>query len=185
MIRLTCCVVLFAVACESQIGMPCDSNTDDVADAIDARDGTNSIVQSVGLDNCSAFCASTLEDSFDGARPYCTRECVGDQECSEAGTGFICTELISFGPLACADWENPAKEQPAFAGRSSEAPCESSDDCSVDGERCFSVGARAGTCGFVGRDCVTGADGGFSDQMNRYCAATAGAIAERDRQYGR
>src|SRR6185436_6190568 len=121
------------------------------------------------------------DGDHDGTRPYCTLACESDTECVAAAGlvadgGYVCDAPISFGPLACFDFEDPAQEQPAHRGESSETPCADDGDCGgVAGESCFREGARAGTCGFVGRDCRTGDDGGLSANPRRYCVATIGA----------
>lgn len=183
--HLSVCVatlsVLCALGCEPEIGGLCDPSQDKVQKAVEQSRGTNNLVQDVSLDNCSqGFCLST-----DGSRPYCTKECAADIECAEAGADFTCQEVIAFGPLACQDFEDPLEEQPGKAGQSSGAACQSSDDCSVAGESCFPAGALEGTCGFAGRDCLTGENNGQSLLPLKYCAASPDIIAERDRQFGR
>lgn len=193
-----------AAACEPEIGGICDPNTefvnqlvglDDDGDGVVDEDvgGTDNLVQDVRLDNCSqGFCAST-----DGSRPYCTvrcecedleddpaGDCVNNVECAAAGPGFVCQEIVTFGPLACVDFEDPLAPRPGT--EPSGAECASSADCTAP-ERCFPSGAFANTCGEPGRDCLTGENVGEQSLVPlKYCAASsADIIIERDRQYGR
>jgi hypothetical protein len=174
-------LLLCALGCEPEIGGLCDANRDLVDAAVEQTRGTNNLVQDVGLDNCTqGLCLST-----DGSRPYCTKACTSDIECAEAGSGFRCLEVVAFGPLACLDYEDPLEERPSQAGQSSGTECASSSQCSVSGESCFQAGELEGTCGFAGRDCLTGENGAQSSQPLRYCAAPPDVIADRDREYGR
>lgn len=173
--------ILCALGCEPEIGGPCDPDPKKVEKAVEQRQGTNNLVQDVSLDNCSqGFCLST-----DGSRPYCTKECEADIECAEAGAGFTCQEVIAFGPLACQDYEDPLQEQTAKEGTSSKTACATSGDCTVAGESCFPAGPLEGTCGFAGRDCLTGEGSSQSLLPLKYCATTPDIIAERDVQFGR
>lgn len=170
-----------ALACEPEIGGLCDPVAANVAGAVEQKAGTDNLVQDVKLDNCSqGFCLST-----DGSRPYCTKRCTADLECQEAGPGFTCQEVVAFGPLACQDYEDPLAEDPAKAGASSGAACSTSADCSVEGETCFPAGELKGKCGFAGRDCLTGENGGQSPVPLKYCEAPPDVIAKRDTQFGR
>jgi hypothetical protein len=172
---------LCSLGCEPEIGAPCDDNKDDVAAAIEQSPGSNNLVQDVSLDNCSqGFCLSDH-----GSRPFCTIQCQADAECAVAGEGFICEAVISFGPLACIDFEDPTKEQPAHEGESSFSACTSDTDCTVAGEQCFLSGEHANTCGFVGRDCLTGENGGPSESPLKYCTASPEVIKQRDIDFGR
>lgn len=175
-------LALCAVACEPEVGGICDPDPDEVSRAVTQVAQTNNIVQDVQLDYCSqGFCMST-----DGSRPYCTKVCQTDVQCAEAGAGFVCAETVIFGPLACSDWEDPLQEQPAKAGTSSLSPCAGSSDCPVEGESCFLKGELQGKCGFAGRDCLNGQDGGQSLNPIKYCAARSPeVIAERDLAHGR
>jgi hypothetical protein len=93
-------VLHVAVACESEIGLPCDGNTKEVLSKVDVKAGKNDLVRDVSFDNCSqALCASV-----DGGRPFCTKECEADSECAEAGAGFTCQAILNFGQLACVDY---------------------------------------------------------------------------------
>jgi hypothetical protein len=91
--------VLWLGGCEPEVGQPCLPS--DVSEAnVKVAKGTNDLVRNVAFDNCTqALCLST-----DGSRPYCTKECVADSECTDAGEGFSCLAVISFGELACADY---------------------------------------------------------------------------------
>lgn len=169
----------FAMGCEPEIGSPCDDNEAEVDLLVPQKDGTNNLVQDVGFDNCSqAFCLS-----FAGGRPFCTKQCEADIECAEAGDGFVCADVVTFGPLACDDYEDPLAPQDG-TDPSGEA-CEADTDCTVADEICFLVGDFANTCGIPGRDCLTGADGGKSELQLSYCAASPDVIDARDKQFGR
>lgn len=88
------------VACEPEIGQPCDPNTDEVLSKVKVGAGTNDLVKDVSFNTCStALCTST-----DGSRPYCTKQCESDVECAEAGEGFTCQQVVTFGALACQDF---------------------------------------------------------------------------------
>jgi hypothetical protein len=92
--------VLLSLGCEPEIGAPCDPVLEKVLDRVQVQAGTNDLVRDVALDSCSAaLCAST-----DGSRPYCTKQCEADVECAEAGEGFTCQAIVSFGELACVDF---------------------------------------------------------------------------------
>lgn len=170
---------LGALGCEPEIGSPCDDNAALVDEVVARKDGTNNLVQDVTLENCSqGFCLS-----FQGSRPFCTKFCEADAQCAEAGAGFTCQEVVTFGPLACGDFEDPLK--PRDGTEPSGEACESSTDCTVEGESCFLSGAFANTCGVPGRDCLTGPDGGKSQAQNFYCAADPDVITARDEQFGR
>lgn len=177
-------VVALAVGCEPEIGGLCDPDKAKVNTKVPQEKGTNNLVQDVELDNCSeGFCLST-----DGSRPYCTKKCAADGEClAEAGTGFTCQIIISFGPLACQDFEDPNKPKPGTTP--SNTSCTDDSNCTAP-EHC--LGAVAGTsgsgkCGVPGRDCLTGnAEGTAPSNLPlKYCAASAATIAARDKQYGR
>lgn len=174
------CVAL-ASGCEPEIGAPCSAREEEVNELVPQNEGTNNLVNNVQLENCSqAFCLS-----FQGSRPYCTKRCEADIECAEAGPGFTCSsDVVTFGPLACRDFGDPFLPQPGSPEPSGET-CESSEDCTVEGEDCFTGGDFAGTCGFPGRDCLTGPNGGRSENPLAYCAAPPDVIEERDRQFGR
>lgn len=169
------------MGCEPEIGSPCDDNEDEVNNLVPQRPGTNNLVQDVGFDNCTqAFCLSA-----DGGRPFCTKKCEADIECAEAGEGFSCSaDVAVFGPTACLDFEDPFLPQPGSADPSG-APCAVSEDCTVEGEDCFIGGEFVDTCGFVGRDCLTGPGGGKSEFPISYCTASPDVIAARDLQFGR
>jgi hypothetical protein len=180
-------VVACAVGCEPEIGGLCDPDKAKVNAKVPQEKGTNNLVQDVELDNCSeGFCLSS-----DGSRPYCTKKCEADGEClAEAGAGFKCQIIISFGPLACQDFEDPNKPRPGVT--STLAKCTTDSDCTTANEHC--LGATAGTsgsgqCGIPGRDCLTGTPVNgipqFSSLPLKYCAASAATIAARDKQYGR
>ena len=167
------------MGCEPEVGSPCDDNEAEVDELVPQKEGTNNLVQDVGFDNCSeAFCLS-----FAGSRPFCTKKCEADLECAEGGEGFTCTDVVTFGPLACIDYEDPIEPQPG-TDPSGEA-CEADGDCTVEDEACFTVGDFAGTCGIPGRDCLTGPGGGKSEAQLRYCAASPDVITARDVQFGR
>jgi hypothetical protein len=97
-----CLALAFSLGCEAEIGSPCEP----VAfskERVRSEVGSNYLIQNVGFENCSqALCLST-----DGSRGYCTKECTSDLECAEAGAGFTCLAVISFGTLACTDWVDP------------------------------------------------------------------------------
>ncbi len=117
-------------------------------DTIDEVAGTNNVV---ALDACTFdFCISV-----DGDTPYCSKQCAGDADCGD----FTCQEIVTFGPLACADYEDPLQPR---AG-SSNAACIEDAQC-VAPETCFSSG-----CGLPGRDCLTGPNGGKSTSPLRFC----------------
>lgn len=167
-----------AIGCEPEIGGLCDPDTDFVNQLVEQVPGTNNLVLDVRLDNCTqGFCLST-----DGSRPYCTKRCEADIECSEAGAGFTCQEVVAFGPLACDDYEDPNEPRDGSTG----AACSGGAGCSGE-EICFEEPSEAvDTCGLPGRDCLTGEGGAQSTQTYRYCAATSvDIIKDRDTQYGR
>jgi hypothetical protein len=194
-------VISLGVACEPEIGSPCDPDAEFVDRLVEQAEGTDNLVQDVRLDNCSqGFCAST-----NGSRPYCTKRCVADGECAEAGEGFLCKEIVAFGPLACQDYENPNLARPGTTP--SETACQSSADCAGD-EICLgqvpcqsdsdcgtefgvvceaNVCSSANTCAIGGRDCLTGPDEGSQSLTPlTYCAAeNAQVIADRDAAFGR
>ena len=114
---------LSALACEPEIGLPCDPDTDEVLERVKVAVGTNDLVKDVAFDTCStALCTST-----GGSRPYCTKQCESDIECAEAGEGFSCLQIVEFGELACQDF-TPADK----CNADSSPPC----DCiAADGQR--------------------------------------------------
>lgn len=170
---------LGGAGCEPEIGSPCDDNEAKVNELVPQVDGTNNLVQDVTLENCSqGFCLS-----FQGSRPFCTKFCEADAQCAEAGPGFTCLDVVTFGPLACSDYEDPLLPQPGTEPSGEE--CEVDTDCTQEGETCFPGGPLESTCGTAGRDCLTAADGGKSEAQLRYCAADPDVIAERDAQFGR
>lgn len=167
-----------ALGCEPEIGGLCDPDTDFVDGLVEQVPGTNNLVLDVRLDNCTqGFCLST-----DGSRPYCTKRCEADIECSEAGAGFTCQEVVAFGPLACDDYEDPNEPREGSSGDT----CSAGAGCAGE-EICFEEPSDAiDTCGIPGRDCLTGDGGAQSTQTLRYCAATSvDVIKDRDTQYGR
>lgn len=171
-------LLLGGLGCEPEIGSPCDDNQAKVDELVPRVEGTNNLVQDVTLENCSqGFCLS-----FQGSRPYCTKFCEADNQCAEAGPGFTCTDVVTFGPLACSDYEDP--QEPREDVESSGADCAESSEC-PEGEVCFSAGDFEGTCGVPGRDCLTGENGGKSPAQLKYCAADPDVIAARDEQFGR
>jgi hypothetical protein len=118
-------IALFVGACESEIGLPCDANTNEVLSKVEVKPGKNDLVRDVSFDNCSqALCAS-----IDGGRPFCTKECEADSECAEAGEGFSCQAIVNFGLLACVDF-TPIEECDAD-GDGNGYPCDCFD---ADGE---------------------------------------------------
>ncbi len=168
-----------ALGCEPEIGGVCDPDTDYVNQLVEQVPGTNNLVLDVRLDNCTqGFCLST-----DGSRPYCTKRCQADIECAEAGAGFVCQEVVAFGPLACDDYEDPNEPQDGSSG----SACAGGAGCSDATESCFEApSAAADTCGIPGRDCLTGDGGAQSTQVFKYCAASSVSVIEdRDLQYGR
>jgi hypothetical protein len=129
-----------AVACEPEIGSPCEP-TDFSEPRIRRQRGSNYITQNVGFDNCSqGLCLSV-----DGSRGYCTKECTSDLQCAEAGVGFVCTSVISFGELACTDWVAP-------------------EDC-VEGGQCDCMRADSSLSPNQRRYCAAGPD--VIDQRDR------------------
>jgi hypothetical protein len=99
-LAVTSCAVVLSTGCEPEIGLPCDSNQKEVLGKVQVKAGINDLVRDVSFDNCSqALCASV-----DGGRPYCTKECEADIECAEAGPGFTCQQVVTFGALACTDF---------------------------------------------------------------------------------
>ncbi|MCC7074584.1 MAG: hypothetical protein IT383_24970 [Deltaproteobacteria bacterium] len=177
-IALACSALPLALACEPEIGSPCDPDTDFVDQLVEQVAGTNNLVLDVRLDNCTqGYCLST-----DGSRPYCTKRCETDLECAEAGGGFVCQEVVAFGPLACADYEDPNEPSEGSSG----VACAGGTGCSGD-EVCFEEPSdHADTCGLPGRDCLTGDGGAQSSQTLMYCAASeVSVIEDRDVQFGR
>lgn len=171
-------VMPLALACEPEIGGICDPDTAFVDQLVEQVPGTNNLVLDVRLDNCTqGFCAST-----DGSRPYCTKRCEANIECAEAGEGFLCEEVVTFGPLACDDYEDPNEPQEGSSG----AACAGGTGCAGE-EICFEApSSAADTCGIQGRDCLTGAGGAQSTQPFTYCAASdVSVIEQRDVQFGR
>ncbi len=93
-------LVSITTGCEPEIGQPCDPDANKVLTRVNVGVGTNDLVKDVAFDTCStALCAST-----DGSRPYCTKQCESDVECAEAGAGFTCQQIVTFGALACQDF---------------------------------------------------------------------------------
>lgn len=92
-----------AIACEPEVGSPCDPSKELVDSRVKQEAGKNDLVQSVLFDNCTAaLCASV-----DGSRPFCTKPCATDADCIEA-EGFRCEPIVLFGELGCRDHEtNP------------------------------------------------------------------------------
>ncbi|OGQ18372.1 MAG: hypothetical protein A2138_00400 [Deltaproteobacteria bacterium RBG_16_71_12] len=177
---LACLAALpLALACEPEIGGICDPDTEFVDQLVEQVAGTNNLVLDVRLDNCTqGFCLST-----DGSRPYCTKRCEADAECTaEAGAGFACQEVVAFGPLACDDYEDPNEPRDGSTG----GACAGGTGCSGE-EICFEAPSEhADTCGIPGRDCLTGDGGAQSTQTFTYCAASSvSVIEERDVQFGR
>jgi hypothetical protein len=179
--------MLFGMGCEPEIGGLCDPDKAKVNAKVAQEKGVNNLVQDVELDNCSeGFCLSS-----DGSRPYCTKRCTADTEClAEAGTGFTCQIIISFGPLACQDYEDPSKPRPGV--KSSLAKCTTDTDCTTANETCLGAVANtsgSGQCGIAGRDCLTGPPVNGVVQPStlpfKYCAASSATIAARDKAYGR
>jgi hypothetical protein len=167
------------LGCEPEIGSPCDDNQAKVDELVPRVEGTNNLVQDVTLENCSqGFCLS-----FQGSRPFCTKFCEADNQCAEAGAGFTCQEVVTFGPLACSNFEDPQAPRPDV--ESSGNDCSADPNICPEGEVCFSAGDFAGQCGVPGRDCLTGPDGGKSEAQLFYCAADPDVIVARDEQYGR
>src|SRR5262245_61541468 len=134
-------VVAVTVACEPELGAPCDPDPTTVRETIEVTEGSNNVVQDVRLDNCSeAFCMASGAQGLDASRPYCTQRCESNRECElSGGSGFACRNVITYGPLACADFEDPAHEQPSKRDESSETPCASDEQCEARGERCFTI----------------------------------------------
>ncbi len=93
------------MGCEPEVGGVCDTDDTKVFTRVRVVPGTNDLVRDVAFDNCSeALCTSTQ-----GSRPYCTKSCETDAECAEAGDGFVCQQIVQFGPLACLDY-TPVEE---------------------------------------------------------------------------
>lgn len=94
----------FTVACEPELGSPCDPNKEVVDSRVLQQPGKNDLVQSVAFDGCTtALCASVQ-----GSRPFCTRTCEADTECQLDDPEFKCAPIVLFGPLGCRDFEtNP------------------------------------------------------------------------------
>ncbi len=119
--------VMLILACEPELGSPCDPFQVKVLARVKVQAGTNDLVRDVALDSDS--CSAALCASTDGSRPYCTKQCEGDAECAEAGEGFSCQAIVAFGELACVDF-TPADACDAD-GNGDGYPC----DCvTVDGE---------------------------------------------------
>lgn len=171
-------LTLGALGCEPEIGSPCDDNQAKVDELVPRVEGTNNLVQDVTLENCSqGFCLS-----FQGSRPFCTKFCEAEAQCAEGGAGFTCQEVVTFGPLACSDYEDPLAPRPDV--ESSGADCGDGGEC-PEGEVCFAAGDFEGTCGVPGRDCLTGPANGKSEAQLFYCAADPDVIQARDDQLGR
>jgi hypothetical protein len=114
-------LLLVGAGCEAEVGLPCDPNTSEVLRKVEVEAGKNDLVRDVSFDNCSqALCASV-----DGGRPFCTKECESDVECADAGEGFTCAEVVTFGQLACFDF-TPAEECDAD-GDGNGYPCDCFD----------------------------------------------------------
>ncbi len=89
-----------SAGCEPEIGQPCDPSEAKVLERVLVSAGTNDLVKDVAFDTCTtALCASV-----DGGRPFCTKQCEADIECAEAGPGFTCQQVVTFGELACVDF---------------------------------------------------------------------------------
>jgi hypothetical protein len=88
-------------ACEPELGSPCD-NKEVVDQLVRQEPGKNDLVQSVRFDRCSAaLCASV-----DGSRPFCTRTCETDTDCTIDDPAFVCAPIVQFGALGCRDFED-------------------------------------------------------------------------------
>jgi|GEM_PF-1227155 len=93
------CAVLWATGCEPELGLPCGT-AEDVNPGLPQREGFNNLARDLSYENCEeALCAST-----NGSRPYCTKQCEADAQCSDA-PGFRCDVITTFGPLGCSDFE--------------------------------------------------------------------------------
>ncbi len=110
------------MGCEPNLGSPCDPNGDKVLERVQVQAGFNDLVRDVGLASCDqALCASV-----DGGRPFCTKQCESDIECAEAGDGFSCQEVVSFGLLACVDFT--PDDQCDADGNGDGLPCDCMDE---------------------------------------------------------
>ena len=93
-------VGLVVLGCEPNVGSPCDPDEAKVLERMQIEPGKTDLVLDVAFDGCDQpLCAST-----NGSRPYCTKQCEADVECAEAGAGFTCQAIVSFGALACVDY---------------------------------------------------------------------------------
>lgn len=90
------------VACEPEVGMPCSPSEPYVNSRVLQEAGRNDLVRDINFENCTQL----LCLSSDGSRPYCTRSCETDLDCS--ADGFVCAQVVNFGPLAC-EGEDPQR----------------------------------------------------------------------------
>lgn len=103
-------------ACEPEIGKPCRDDPELIKELVNVVPGSNDLVQNPRFENCSqALCLSA-----DGSRPFCTKPCNSDLDCVEA-PGFVCEQVVEFGPLACRDY-TPETDCTAADGTPSEQP---------------------------------------------------------------
>lgn len=83
------------VACEPEVGMPCSESGLIVDERMTPEAGRNDLVRDINFENCTQLLCLSSDDS----RPYCTRTCETDLDCS--ADGFVCGQVVNFGPLAC------------------------------------------------------------------------------------
>lgn len=83
------------LACEPEVGMPCSPSTEYVDSRVIREEDRNDLVRDINFENCTQL----LCLSSDNSRPYCTRTCETDLDCS--ADGFVCSQVVNFGPLAC------------------------------------------------------------------------------------
>ena len=105
----TLCAVAgpLVLGCEPELGQPCSPDSDLLKAEFSAarpRRGNNVLMRSVAFENCaSTYCGAT-----DFSRPFCTKRCESDLDCTgdlvAPAEGFSCEVLVNFGRDACQDW---------------------------------------------------------------------------------
>lgn len=108
-----CALTVAGTAC-SELGTQCvDDPT--LQKRVQITPGSIDLVSDVVFENCSQL----LCMSDNGSLPFCTIECASNLDCDREG--FVCTQAVEFGPLACRNWtaedgcsrdENNEIEQP-------------------------------------------------------------------------
>jgi hypothetical protein len=94
--------VLLATAffggCEPELGSRCSPDPD-VEKRVQQKAGSNDLVRDVNFESCTQL----LCLSYDGSRPYCTRQCESDLDCD--AEGFLCGSVTEFSQLACSNYD--------------------------------------------------------------------------------